>query len=478
MTAFNQPLTLFGLLMLVAGQLLPQIDFSVVNVALKVMGQTLHTGETGLILIVAFYALCFSTLIATGARLGDRYGRKRLFFIGVIGFAIASVICGMSHSLYAMLIGRVLQGLFAALLMPQILSTIHATLNGERHSRAVSVYSAVAGISVAFGQILGGWLVSANLFDLGWRMAFFINVPLCVLILLVGYFVIPETKAEQKPNMDVAGIGLFSCLMLCLLIPIAVGQHWPHSFWLFVGIVPLGYWLKRVECRLERQGDTPLLPPALFRIVSAKIGLIAEVGVTFTYAGYLFVTAICLQKALHFSPFQSGNTFMGLGIMFFVGSLLSKRIVKKIGNYRCFLVGASITFFGFIITIAMFWLFRQNLLVAELMVCTGWVGFGNALMLTSAFRMTLSNVDKRYASEASSALVTVQQGLFALGTAFTGTIYSVTQPFGYLIAITCAITAISGVVVTTACIVWWYFVRRSVDTLCQSAAHSVEIHPS
>lgn len=460
MTNLNKPLTFFGLLLLVAGQLLPQIDFSIVNVALKLMGETLHTQETGLILIVAFYALCFSTLIATGARLGDRYGRKRIFLLGVFGFGVASVICGSAQNIYFMLFGRILQGMFAALLMPQILSTIHATLSGERHSRAVSIYTSVAGLSVAFGQILGGWIVSADLFDLSWRIAFLINVPICIAILVVGYFFIPETKATKKPKMDLLGIFLFTCLMLCLLVPIAMGQHWPALFWLFIAIPLLGFILIRIESRLERLGENPIIPPSIFKTPTAKIGLLAEVAVTSTYAGYLFVTAVCLQKSLNFTPFESGNTFMGLGIMFFIGSLLSKSVSQKWGNYRNFILGAISTCSGFIITLILFWHYGQSLSVSVLLLGTGFVGFGNSFMLTSAFKITLSNVDQQHASEASSALVTVQQGFFAVGTAFTGTIYSMMSGSGYLTAITYAIGAITAVVFIVASIVYVHSLRH------------------
>jgi len=450
----HKSLSFMGLLLLVAGQLLPQIDFSVVNVALDVMGKSLDTNNTGLILIVSIYALCFATFIATGARLGDRYGRKRLFLVGVFGFCLSSAICGIANNIHIMIIGRVFQGIFAALLMPQILSTIHATLNGERHSRAVSIYMSVAGLSVAFGQVLGGWIVSADLFNLGWRIAFYANIPICLIILIVGYFIIPETMADKKPKMDISGIVLFASLMLCLLIPVAMGKHWPELFLLFLAIPPLGYCLKSVELKKEQLNENPLIPPALFSTPSAKFGLLAEIAVTSTYSGFLFVTALCLQKALHFTPFESGNTFMSLGLMFFIGSFLNKSVSDKLGDYVCFSCGAMITALGFITTVILFWTFKQNLHVWQLILTTGLVGLGNAFMLTSAFRITLSNVAKHHASEVSSALITVQQGFFALGTAIMGTVYSSTSQYGYLIAITSAIAVTTAIVLLIGMIVF------------------------
>jgi len=456
MTNLNRSLTTIGLVLLITGQLLPQLDFSIVNVALKLMGQTLHTGETGLVLIVSFYALCFSTLVATGALLGDRYGRKRIFLCGVLGFGMASIICGSAPTIYIILIGRILQGFFAALLMPQILSTIHSSLSGEQHSRAVSIFSSVSGLSVALGQILGGWIVSADLFHLSWRVAFFINVPVCLIIFIAGYRFIPETHGTAKLTVDFTGIVLFALVMLCLLIPLSMGHQWPYLYWLLLGIIPLGMALMHTEAKLERNGDNPLFPASVFRMASAKIGLIAEVAVTTAYAGYLFVTAICLQQTFNFTPLQSGNTFMGVGLMFAISSILTKPASQRWGNTRCFLFGSIFSILGFMATIILLWTVGQQLTVLWLLIGTGLVGFGNAFMLTSAFRITLSQIDKQHASEASSVLITVQQAFFALGTALTGTIYSVLKNDNSLLAATVAIGTVIGIVVVVGFIVLIY----------------------
>ncbi|SHH94049.1 Multidrug resistance protein stp [Vibrio aerogenes CECT 7868] len=457
MTAQNQSLSPFALLLLVAGQLLPQIDFSIVNVALDVMGSALQTHESGLVLIVALYALSFATLIATGARLGDRYGRKRIFMLGIIGFGITSAICGFATSITAMLAGRLLQGVFGALMMPQILATIHATLTGERHSRAVGIYTAVAGLSVAFGQMLGGWLVSANIAGLGWRLAFFINIPVCVLILAFGSMVIPETKADHQPHMDISGSALLALSLLCLLIPVAMGQHWPYLWLLLPGLFPAIYWLWKTETRKEAANAQPLLPPSLFKTPLLLIGLTGEIAVTLTYSGYIFITAFCLQSQIHFTPMQSGNTFIALGLSFFAGSLLSKPISQRLGHFINFNVGCVMTFAGFILTIGLFRLFGQNLQAYDFLLATALIGFGNALMITAAFRIALTHVTQRHAGETSSLIVTLQQGCFALGTAAVGAMYSATLSQGYQAAIT---SATGGLCVVLLLIGVYIFTRR------------------
>ena len=447
----SKELSSIGILLLVAGQILPQINFSIVNVALDVIGHALKTDATGLVLIVSLYGLSFAALIATGGRLGDKYGRKRLFMIGTAGFCIASAICGFATDIISMLSGRLLQGFFAALLLPQILATIHATLEGERHRYAVSLYTAIAGLSVVIGQVVGGWLVSANLWGLGWRIAFFINVPIGIIIFIACYFVIPETKSDEiQQHMDIGGVVLLMLSLSFIMIPVSLGKHWPELWWLLLGALPCGILLWKVEKSHELAGHKAILPPSLFKTPMVINGFVSEMAVTFAYPGYLFVTALCLQSKLGFTPFESGNTFIALGTMFFIGSLLSKPLSQRIGDHKSYSIGAALTVLGFLGTVYLFHKFRFDLRFYNLWLATGVVGLGNSIMLTSAYRLALSRVGKHHASEASSALATVQQGCFALGTAFAGAIYSFTLTQGYLNAITISISMLSLLVIFVA----------------------------
>ena len=448
-------LSSLGLVVLVTGQLLTQLDFSIVNVALDRIGGSLGTGATGLVLVVACYGLSFATLLGAGGRLGDRYGRKPLFLIGAAGFCVASMLCGLATDLVMMLAGRLLQGAFGALLMPQILATIHATLHGHHHSRAVGVYTAVAGLSVVVGQVLGGWLVSADIFGLGWRLGFFVNLPVCVLVLGFGLVFIPDTRGVGTPRTDARGMALFALFLLCLLLPVSLGSDWPMMRWLIVALPPIGIALWRVEARQEATGGRPLLPPSLLRAPMALTGFLAEAAVTFCYAGYLFVTALCLQSAIGFSPLRSGDGFCGLGVMFFLGSLLSKPLGERIGSRRAFALGAGLTATGFLATAGMIHAFGLSLGVGQIVAASSLVGLGNAFMLTSAYRIALSHVEQHHAGEASVALTTVQQGCFALGTAFTGAIYAGLLPTGYTTAFAGAALLLSILLMIVVGVVTW-----------------------
>lgn len=444
-------LSIVAVLLLVIGQVLPQVDFSIVNVSLDALGKALNTDETGLVLIVAVYGLSFSALITTGGRLGDKYGRKRLFMVGVVGFCIASAICGFATGIVSMLFGRVLQGIFAALLLPQILATIHATLEGDRHRYVVGIYTSIGGLSAIIGQMAGGWLVSANLWNLGWRVAFFINVPICIIIFVFGCRTIPETRSsETRQSMDLGGISLFILCLLSVMVSLSLGGRWHGLWWWLAAVVPCGFWLWRVERGHERAGRKAILPPSMFKAPMVKNGFVREMTVTFSFPGYLFVTALYLQSELGFTPLESGNAFVALGAMFFIGSLISKRLGQRLGDHLSFALGALLTASGFLATIWLFYRFNHRLTFYDLWGATGIIGLGNAIMLTSAYRLTLANVEKRYASEVSGALATVQQGCFALGTAFTGGLYAGMQGYGGLSAVMLSIGTLALLMVLAA----------------------------
>lgn len=231
------------------------------------------------------------------------------------------------------------------------------------------------------------------------------------------------------------------------MIPVSLGKHWPELWWLLLGALPCGILLWKVEKLHELAGRKAILPLSLFKTPMVINGFVSEMAVTFSYPGYLFITALCLQSKLGFTPFESGNTFIALGTMFFIGSILSKPLSQRIGDVKSYSIGAILTVIGFLGTVYLFHKFKFDLRFYNLWVATGVVGLGNSIMLTSAYRLALSRVGKHHASEASSALATVQQGCFALGTAFAGAIYSFTLSQGYLNAITISISILSLLVI-------------------------------
>ncbi|HWU98140.1 MAG TPA: MFS transporter [Oxalicibacterium sp.] len=435
-----------GLLVLLAGQLLPQIDFSIVNVALDAISHTFHASETELELIVAVYGVAFAVCLAMGGRLGDNFGRRKLFLWGVQIFGVASLLCGLAGSIWMLLAARVLQGIGAALIVPQILATIHVGLTGHDHSRALGYYGAIGGLAFIVGQVLGGFLVSADIAGLGWRSVFLINLPICIGLLLATPKWIPETRRSITVDIDLIGTALLAMVIICLLLPLALGpvMHWSWPYLLMLmAVLPLLAILWKVELGLEKRGAHPLLPPALLRIPSTRFGLLIAVLFFSSWSGYMFALALTLQSGAGLSALHAGNAFVAMGAMYFIVSLLSARVVKRIGRVPTLMLGCAIQMsglLGLMLTLKLVWPHPDAF---HLIPATILIGGGQALIVSCFFRIGLSDVPTEQAGAGGSMLSTVQQASFGLGSALLGAVLTQTLHFdgSYLHAAVAALGA-------------------------------------
>jgi MFS family permease len=467
-----------GLTVLLAGQLLPQIDFSIVNVALDAIAQTFHATPTELELIVAVYGVAFAVCLAMGGRLGDNFGRRKLFLWGVQVFGIASLLCGLAGSIWMLLAARVLQGIGAALIVPQILATIHVGLSGHEHSRAIGYYGAIGGLAFIVGQVLGGFLVTLDIAGLGWRSVFLINLPICAALLIATPRWIPETKRTTRTDIDWSGTTLLAMVIISLLLPLALGpvRHWSWPYIaLLVAVPPLLAWLWRVERNEERRGAHPLLPPVLLRIPSVRFGLVIAVLFFASWSGYMFAMSLTLQSGAGLSPLQAGNAFIAMGATYFLSSLNSARFVRRIGQAPTLMLGCAIQMgglLGLMLTLKLTWPHPD---VLHLIPATMLIGFGQALIVGSFFRIGLSDVPTDQAGAGSSMLSTVQQASFGLGSALLGTVLTQTlhQGGNYLQAIVTALGTEFFLMLVLLISAGWYYHRhdrhRNTDKPAQAA---------
>lgn len=435
-----------GLMVLLAGQLLPMIDFSIVNVALDAMSATLHASPIQLELIVAIYGIAFAMSLAMGSRLGDNFGRRRIFSTGVLLFGIASLLCGMTPDVWTLLLARALQGVGAALVVPQILATLHVTLHGREHSRALGLYGGIGGMAFIIGQVLGGFLINANPGGYGWRSVFLINIPLCLVVLLLAGRTIPETRRQQRVPIDWAGTVYLAAAIGCLLVALALGPllHWSWPCIALLAAFPL--LLRRlwqVETRLEQRGGAPLLPPSLVQLHGVRVGLSIAILFFSCWSGFMFVVALTLQSGLGMSPFQSGNAFIALGVAYFIGSLLSTRVVERLGKLPTLLTGCAIQMLGLLLLMMTFYDGWQHIGILTLMPATALIGFGQSFIVSCFYRIGLAEVPKDHAGAGSAMLSTVQQAAFGLGPMVLGTVFSqVLLPHGnYQHAVLAALAA-------------------------------------
>lgn len=415
-----------GLILLLTGQMLPLIDTSITNVALDSITHSLHATATELELIVALYGVAFAVCLALGSKLGDNLGRRRLFMWGVAAFGAASLLCGMAGSVEQLLGARVLQGAGAALIVPQILATLHVTLKGTAHAKAISLFGGIGGIAFIVGQMGGGWLVSADIAGLGWRNAFFINVPICLLVLALSRRYVPETRRETPSRIDWQGTTLLAVILCCLLFPMALGPelHWPLVLQLaLIAVVPLMLWMRASALRKQQRGEHPLLPPRLLKLTSIRFGMVIALLFFSAWSGFMFCMALTMQAGLGMAPWQSGNSFIALGVAYFVSAWYAPKLIARYSMGRILMTGLTVQIAGLLLLIATFWRFGQANTALTLAPATILIGYGQALIVNSFYRIGMRDISSCDAGAGSAILSTLQQATFGLGPAILGTLF-------------------------------------------------------
>jgi MFS family permease len=386
------PLGLFTVLL---GAALPLIDFFIVNVALPSMDSDLAAGPALLELVVAGYGVAYAVLLVLGGRLGDMAGRRRLFLIGMAAFGLTSLACGLAPSAWTLVGARVAQGAAAALMMPQVLATIQATTQGPRRARAMSLYGATAGLSMVAGQILGGFLVAADVAGSGWRSVFLVNVPVAVLGLILTVRFVPETRSDRPATIDVPGTLLLAASLLSLLLPLTEGRAagWPLWTWVSLGVFPfaaVAFFL--VERRADRLGQTPLVPPSLLELDSLRRGLVMVLPFSVGFSGFMFVVAVVLQQGLRMGPVDAGLALVPMALAFFAASLAGPRLIGRFGT-RIVTAGGLFQAVGVALIALTVWRDWSGLTIAELAPGVAIAGLGQGLQLPVLIRLMLSDAE-------------------------------------------------------------------------------------
>ncbi|GAA1725229.1 MFS transporter [Streptomyces yatensis] len=412
------------------GAALPLIDFFIVNVALPTMDHDLHAGPAVLELVVAGYGVAYAVLLVLGGRLGDTFGRRRLFLAGMAAFGLTSLACGLAPDAWSLVGARVAQGASAALMLPQVLATIHSSTSGTRRARALSMYGATAGLSMVAGQILGGVLVAADIAGTGWRAVFLVNVPVAVIGLVLAVRTVPETRSNRPAPVDVPGTVLLALSLITLMVPLTEGRAagWPLWTWLALGAFPFvaaAFYV--VERRADRAGGTPLLPPSLFALSGLRRGLPMVVPFSIGFGGFMFVIAVALQQGLRYGPVEAGLALAPMATTFFVASLMGPRLVGRFGS-RVVTAGGLIQAVGIAMLMVAVWRDWQGLSLAGLLPGVALAGFGQGLQLPVLIRIVLADVPSERAGVGSGVMVTTQQSALALGVATLGTLFLSLEP--------------------------------------------------
>jgi MFS family permease len=405
------------------GQAMAIIDTNIVNVAVPAMHATLGASGAGLQLVVAGYTIAYAVLLVTGARLGDILGHRRVFLAGAALFTLASLGCGLAPTTGVLIALRFLQGVGAATMIPQVLSLIQRTYTepGPR-ARAMSLYATVISGGAVLGQVLGGLLVSADLFGSSWRPVFLVNVPVGLLVLAFGRR-LPAGRFDGIRTLDLPGLAVLTPAVLALVLPLVLGQPlgWPVWGWvLLAASIGLFALLGFVEHRVGARGGQPILPRSLLGLPGMLAGLGGLFASMVVFGGWLFGLALELQDGLGDSPLRAGLTFVPCGVAFAIVSLNWRKLPARYHG-RLPMVGFGVTGVGLV------WsglLLRSGgaggdwLYVALAVVGGGMAGAFGALM-----GRVLSRVPVAIAADASGVIVTVNQLGIVVGIAAFGSLY-------------------------------------------------------
>ncbi len=405
------------------------LDGTIVNVAAPTVRTDLHTSTSALQWVIGGYALAFAVGLITGGRLGDIYGRKRLFVLGALGFVAASVACAFAVSPTMLIACRLAQGGAAALLIPQGLGIIRDAFPPAEQGSAFAVFGPVIGLSAVLGPIIGGALVDANLFGTGWRLIFFVNLPLGLIAAIGAARLIPESKAPRTPRLDLVGTALAAAGMGLLIYPLIQGREagWPAWTYLMVAASAVSFaalvaWSRRVR----RRGGDPLVEASIFSHRAYTAGISMIVVFFAGMLGTMLVLTLFLQFGEHFSAIHAGITLAPFAAGTVVGAVLAATVlVPRLGR-------ATLQIAAVIGAAGVLWL--REVILAHGLDTTSLaiigpqlvVGVGIGMIVSPLFNFILASVTDNEVGSASGVVNAVQQLAGAVGVAGIGTIFFTT----------------------------------------------------
>lgn len=411
------------LAVLLLGQFMGLLDVFVVNVAMPAIGANLHASGASLQLVVGGYTAAYAMLLITGARLGALYGQRRMYLLGLIVFTMMSLACGVAPDSGVLIVCRFVQGAGAAVMVPQIMSLIQMRFTGAARAKALSAYGAVLSLGSVAGLVIGGVLVSADLFGLTWRPAFLVNVPFGVILAVLVPRLVPADEPGGTRRLDVVGLAVATSAVFLIVLPLVLGREAGWPTWSFgciaAGIILAGIFVP-VERRIAARGGDPLLNPAVLRTPGVGAGIGALAGMQVGYGGFLFVCTLHLEAGLGDSALRVGLTYLPMaaafGLVGFYWRMLptvTHRLLAPIGLALC-----GVAYLGISASV------RHGANGSPLMWAALAVdGIGMGLSVSPLLTHALLHVRPSQAADASGLLTTTMQLSQVLGVAVFGAMF-------------------------------------------------------
>ena len=428
------------------------LDFFVVNVALPDIQRSLHASAAAIEWLVSGYALTSASLLVCGGRLGDHYGRRRCFCIGLAAFVLASALCALAPDPGFLIAARLVQGAGGAIMAPNIMSILGMTYTGRDRVRAISVYGMVMGIAAVGGQLIGGALIDANVAGLGWRAIFWVNVPIGLAALAAAWRLVPESRAANAGHLDLPGMALLAAGLVAIVLPLADGrqQGWPAWSWASLALGPVllalfGLYLRRVSGR----GGQPLLDPAVFAVRTLRVGLTVQALFWCQQAASYLLLGLFLQQGRGLGALPSGGVFAVLAAGYLLTSLRAPGLTVRFGR-RVIATGAVCGAAGDLLLVLAVWHWGVGGPLTALFPGLFLLGAGQGLCITPLTTTVLSHADARTAGSISGALSTAQQVGNAIGVAVSGVIFFGLLSHGYREAFGTSMAQMGGLLLVVA----------------------------
>ncbi len=417
----RNPLRWFVFAVAITANIMDLIDATIVNVAGPSIRHALGGGASSLQWLPAGYTLAFSVLLITGARLGDMFGRRRLFLIGSAGFTVMSAACSAAPSMAALIVFRVLQGSFGALMVPQGFGMLKEVFDEDEMTKVFGAYGPMLGLSTLAAPILAGALIEANLWGIGWRLVFLINVPIGIAALAGAVRVLPRTVAHPGIRLDTGGMVLIGAALTAIIYPLIQGRAGGWPAWTFVSLA-VGAILIVAFVRWERhsRGD-PLIEPGLLANRTYTSGLLVGFAFFGAFGGLLLCVSLFTQLGEGFSPIHAGLTLMAMVLGMFAGMATGFALVRRLGRHLLHL-GVVIVGVGTVV-LALTLTGTRTASTLDLAPGLLLIGVGAGISMGQVFDFILAGVSMDEVGSATGVVEAMQQLASAVGVAVLGTIF-------------------------------------------------------
>jgi EmrB/QacA subfamily drug resistance transporter len=416
------------LLVVLTGIFMSTLDIFIVNVAIPSTQRDLHASDSAVQWIVAGFGLAVAAGVITAGRLGDMFGRRRMFNLGLGLFTAASAACGFAPSVSTLIGARVLQGLAAALLTPQVLAILGTAFAGRALTKAITAYGLAMGLAAIFGQLIGGALIQADLFGAGWRWCFLINVPVGIAALVLSPRVVPESSLPTRSRLDWTGATLLTGALVAIVLPLIQGRQQGWPLWTdlsFAGGALLITEFAWYERRITRAGREPLINLSLFTDRAFSTGVAVQLIAFTGQLSFFLVLAVYVQNGVGLTPLRSGVLFIAIGAGYVVTATASGAVAQRLGRQTVALGTVTMIAGLLLIDFGIGRIDSGHGTGSVLWLIPGLIvdGAGMGLIIAPMTSLVLARVAPEHVGTASGVLSTVTQLGGALGVALIGIIF-------------------------------------------------------